>query len=1124
MGDRLEIFTLGGLRILQGGAPVSGLNNRKAEALLVYLASTRRPQPREVLAEMLWDDRTESQAMGNLRVLFTILRQALGDFLIITREDARINPAALVWMDALELEDGLCKLPAQGKLNLQTAPQAARSLALYQGNFLSGFSISDCLGFQAWQAQESERLHWIAVDGYAELVAYNIERGEYQLGIVHATRLLELEPLMETAHRQMMLLLARCNQRKAALDQYAFCKKLLQMELGVDPEEETRFLYERILDGKFEIKAAASPALISLQEILDAPTHNIPLPLTTFIGREEHIKKVTGLLASSRLLTLTGCGGIGKTRLALEVCNRLLQDYLHGVWLVELSGLTEEGQVIPALASALRISLAPERPEIDAVVDSLRNKRLLLVLDTCEHVIQACASAVIKILEHAPQVQVLATSREPLGISGETLFHVQPLTLPGSGQEQGLEDGGQYEAVQLFVERARAVSLDFSLTPVNAVSIARLCRRLDGIPLALELAAARIQFISVEQINSRLSDAFRLLSGGSRAALLRHQTLRAAIDWSYTLLSEPECLLFNRLSVLVGNWELEAAESICCDEGPTPITISQAEVFDLLSSLVRKSMVVAQSQEGSETRYRLLDTIRQYTEIKLQESGETAAFRRRHWEYFTRWAETAEKKLHGPEQLAWSERSEANKENFTVAFYRAMESDPQAALHLGVALGSIWMYSSHDIEGIYLLEKALNKPENVTQTLNRARALILQCGLQYTYRSLWDQALEALEIFVEQRDVIGQAQAHRYLGYCAVTHHHDLTKAKQHLEEGVRLFRAVGNRWWEAKTYRTFFEIYEALGDILSARQVEEQCYQIFHELKDELEVAISIYRLAYLIGEYEGNLSLGRMMYEQALALFVKYNKTALILGTAEVLACLALWQGDFAFLQSLMAKVNDCYKIFEIYINPIEVEMAGRSLALQGMYQHAIDHFQHSIDQAAENFLQGRESKDDSFYKNCEVPVLVYVYTNLKQFDQAKKYLTCLDDNVYPLNSRKWQEGLIAFYEGEAVKTLHKFQGYLEFVNHMNYRMGVLMGVEGCAGGLYLLGRHLESVQCLASASAYRKKIGAPVWPGDQGFHERVETGLVKALGADTYQEYWRAGEAMELDQAVTVALSGD
>src|SRR6516225_8299379 len=384
--------------------------------------------------------------------------------------------------------------------------------------------------------------------------------------------------------------------------------------------------------------AADFPSLKSL----DARPNNLPIQLTSFIGREREKAEVGRLLFISHLVTLTGSGGAGKTRLALQVAAEGLEEFPDGVWFVELAALSDPNLVLKAVASVLSGLEQPGPVMTETLADSLRGKSMLVVLDNCEHLVEVCAHLADALLRGCPNLRILATSREALGVTGETVWRVPSLSVPDPQHLPPLDGFKEYDAVRLFIDRAVASDPQFAVTISNAPAVAQVCHRLDGIPLALELAAARVRVLAVEQIATRLDDRFRLLTGGSRTAVLRQRTLRATMDWSFDLLSQEERALLRRLSVFAGGWSLEAAEAICSGNG-----VAASDILDLLTQLVDKSLVITETQSG-EARYRLLETVRQYGWERLVESKEAAKIRTRHRNWYLEFAERAEPRLVGP--------------------------------------------------------------------------------------------------------------------------------------------------------------------------------------------------------------------------------------------------------------------------------------------------------------------------------------------------------------------------------------------------------------------------------------------------------------------------------------------
>ncbi|MDF2703285.1 MAG: transcriptional regulator, LuxR family, partial [Rubrobacteraceae bacterium] len=489
------------------------------------------------------------------------------------------------------------------------------------------------------------------------------------------------------------------------------------------------------------------------------PSHNLPLELTSFVGRERALAEVKRLLQSARLLTLTGPGGCGKTRLALKVAQDVVERFENGAWLVELAPLSDPALVPQAVAQALGVRDQPGRPLTETLADSLGSEQLLLVLDNCEHLIEATARFVETMLTRCPDLHILATSREPLNVGGEANWSVPSLSVPEEGRLLPAEDPARYEAVRLFVERAEAILPDFALTDRNAPQVTRVCRRLGGIPLAIELAAARVKVLSVEQIAGRLDDCFGLLTAGSRTALPRQRTLRATIDWSHALLGQEEQTLFRRLSVFAGGSTLEVAEAVCAGEG-----LEGDEVLDVLSRLVEKSLVVMRDRDG-EARYHLLEMVRQYGWSKLEESGEAETVRRRHAIFFLALAEEAE--LTGAEQGVWLDLLEAELDNLRAAIGWSIEGgEPEMWLRFAGALSYFCYLRGYYGEGREWFEGALPGDGAAPAPL-RAKALLgvgLLAFLQCEYERATALLRESAALYRELADKRGLASTLQLLG------------------------------------------------------------------------------------------------------------------------------------------------------------------------------------------------------------------------------------------------------------------------------------------------------------------------------------------------------------------------
>jgi predicted ATPase/DNA-binding XRE family transcriptional regulator len=446
----------------------------------------------------------------------------------------------------------------------------------------------------------------------------------------------------------------------------------------------------------------------------DAVRHNLPVSLTSFVGRDSELEEVTALLASTRLLTLTGVGGCGKTRMALQVARQACDSYTHGTWVAELGPLTDPAQVAPRVAAVLGIRETAEEPIASSLIRGLRARHILLVLDNCEHLLDACAELLDAVLRNCPDISVLATSREPVGVGGEVVWRVPSLAVPEARLAMSLDHLERNACVRLFSDRARAVQPRFALTPRNAPAVAQICQRLDGIPLAVELAAARIGTLTPEQLAERLDQRFRLLTGGTRTALPRQQTLVATLDWSYDLLSRAERRLFERLAVFSGGWTLEAAETVCAGHG-----VASQDVLDLLDRLARKSLVVAEEAITGAERYAFLETVREYARAKLVARGaaDVATLRRQHAEFYVAFAEPlhmfgarARPIVEAPSETIGAGLRHADMEydNLRASLgYWVEASNPNAGLLLAEHLNGFWMWRGLYGEGRYWLEMFL---------------------------------------------------------------------------------------------------------------------------------------------------------------------------------------------------------------------------------------------------------------------------------------------------------------------------------------------------------------------------------------------------------------------------------
>ena len=601
--------------------------------------------------------------------------------------------------------------------------------------------------------------------------------------------------------------------------------------------------------------------------------HNLPNALSSFIGREHEREQVRALLASARMVTLTGAGGVGKTRLALEAAAAVVGHYPDGVWLVELASLagstdSDDPSVAVAVAQALGLRETPGRPVLESLGEHLRDKQLLLVLDNCEHLIAPSAALAGDLLRGAAGLRVLATSRERLHVRGEQVYRVPSLTIPDPKRLPPVELVGSYEAVRLFVARAQERQPDFALTAANARDMAQICARLDGIPLAIELAAARVSSLSLGTIATLLDDGFRLLTGGPRDAPSRQRTLQATLEWGHDLLDPAEQTVLRRLAAFAGGWALDAAEAVCASDG-----IEAGAILDVLDALVNKSFVVLHDPDGG-GRYRLLETVRQFAAQRLEVSGDGDATRARHLDWYLALAEQAAPALTGPEQAAWLARLEDEHDNLRIALATAATSTEHSGkgLALAGALWRFWHLHGHLGEGRRWLEEALTRtPETEEEAGMRVRARALHgAGVLATIQDDNQRALilleQSLDLSRHLDDRRGIATALNGLGNVALQQG-DYTSAATHFGESLALRRELSDTWGIATSLNNLAMVAHYQGDHAQASTLYGESLALRRDLGDTQGIAVLLNQLASIALE-TGDLTRAEMLYREGLAL----------------------------------------------------------------------------------------------------------------------------------------------------------------------------------------------------------------------------------------------------------------
>lgn len=911
----LALSILGSFRI-EGATGSIPLATRKIECLLSYLALHPQEQSREKIATLFWGDSTDKLARDSLRTALVNLRKALGKQVILSdRDTMQLNPALPLWVDALELQKLAASHISMMDDAVAVSSRLEQAIALYRGDLLEDF-------YDEWIQTERHSYRTL----YLDLLAQGLDAlrtfGEYTRAIQLGETLLAMDASNERTHRELMLCYFASGQRSAALRQYDECVRILRAELDVEPSRETTALYQEIRQATL----ATKPAQTQLT--------NLPFPLTSFIGRRQEIAKIRQLLSDARLVTLAGAGGSGKTRLAIQVATDLVRgdddsfiSFKDGVWWIELAALKDPALVPHAVAKVVGVREMANQSLSEILADALQAKSLLLILDNCEHLIGACAQLANQLLAACPALKVFTTSREPLALFGEQLYQVPTLTLPGT-VATGAHELLEYEGTRLFIERARAVQSEFVVSERNASTIVQICDRLDGIPLAIELAAARIKVLSPEELASRLNDRFELLTLGSRTALPRQQTLRATIDWSHALLNEAEQVLFRRLAVFAGGFTLEAASAICMDAD-----WAVGSLVDVLAHLVDKSLVIVDPPglQARDTRFRLLETIREYAAAKLSEAEEAQIFHNRHLEFFLKTAEVSEPHMTRPDQLVWLNRLDGEHTNLGAAIEWAMQrGDIQRGLRLVGALRAYWFLSDYQSEGRKRAKEILAQPQSSARTAARAKALNA-AGHLYWAVGRYEQAESLLEEGLAIAQELGEkrieAVSLRYLGVAA-SGRGDYGTAQSFLEQTLSLWRELGERSDISLSLSFLGDVALAEGKSLKAQSLYQESAKLLNEFGDKHVLAYPLRRL--------GHIALDQGDYPKAAALFLESLELNLDIGNKMgIAACLAAFadvaatSGELVEAARLLGAVHTFTSRHVISLLPTDSNEYDRNLA---------------------------------------------------------------------------------------------------------------------------------------------------------------------------------------------------
>ena len=1164
---RIELF--GGLRAQRGDKIIERFSTQKAGALLAYLAYyCQRAHPREVLVELLWQESEPKVGRHRLcQALYSLRRQleppgvSTGAVIVAKRFSVQLTPAA-VTTDVAEFEAAL-KAAQQTDSPPEPTHHLLTAVELYRGELLPGY-------YDEWIEQERKRLEEEYLRALDRLVKYLAQAHDFDRALIYARRAVNADPLREEFHRALMRLYADAGQPAAALEQYHELERLLKEQLNAVPAAATRALARNINEQlavsseqlvmvgggrsvrqKTETrrqKAEKKPTAVTSQQavtpILQFPltpspsVGSLPPQLTRFFGRGKEITQVRTMLLNpdNRLVTLTGIGGSGKTRLAIEVARRLQEEFKGGVWFVPFADLSDPRLIVGAMLDALRLPRSPHVEPLEQLVVALAQQPTLLVLDNMEHLLSTDfgsglsglrdsgnvshpfnplqesadsphpSSLILTLLQRVPTLKLLVTSRQRLDLGGEQEFPVLPLPTPT--QEYSRNDSTSqtrehantrtpehlmtFASVQLFVDRAQAVRPDFQVTKRNASAVAALCQCLEGIPLALELAAARAQVLSPSQVLAQLKRRFDFLVSRRRDIPERHRTLRAAIDWSYRLLSSELQRFFARLSVFRGGWTLEAAENVATLER------SNVATLDFLAHLRACSLIVAEEGD-SEMRFGMLETLCEYAAEQLTPE-EQSRLVGRHAHYYLRLAEENEMNLEGAEQEAWLQRWDVEHDNVRAALAWGMEHEVETTLRLAGALEQFWVVRGHAHEGLRWLTDALRDfgfqisdfglndspiPQSVIRNpqlaavraaaLNKAGTLALNKGDYALTRSLHE---ESLALWRELGDQRGVAHSLGSLGYVAYLQG-ETAQARSLHEQSLALRRELGDRQGIAQTLSSLGWVAFREGNFALARSLYEESLALFRALGHKGAMAHALSALAR-VARHEQDFVLAHSLYEESLSLCREAGDKIHVADCLISLGVLNHEQGDLARAHALLE----------------ESLALSRELGRMWGIASALHHLGMVASQRGD-WARARPLHKESLALFRELGNPRHVADSLHQLA------------LVAIQQQDWAAARAFLAEG------------LSLCQEVGYQSGIARRLEGFAALAAAQEQCERAVSLSGAASALREGVGSPLPPLDRQKQDEYLLTLRQTLGEPAFTAAFEGGRALACEQAVAYAL---
>jgi predicted ATPase/DNA-binding SARP family transcriptional activator len=1113
---KLSISVIGPLQIAVADRQITALESVKVGALLAYLAvEADHPHRRETLVGLLWPEYPEEAARHNLRQALFNLRRILDDahtnppYLLIRHDTIQFNRESEHSLD-LALFNHYIKYEeyfSQSKEDSSAyATNLEKALKLYRGEFLEQLFLEDSSEFDEWLIVQRENLHQKVQAAYNYLANYYELQGDYQAARRNIKHQLELDPWREEAHRRMMRVLALDGERTAALAQFETCRRVLADELDVEPSAETRALYEQIRLGKLDQEAKRLP------DHLKPSINNLPVQLTPFIGREEELTKLGQLIndAECRCITIVGPGGIGKTRLAIQAAADHISEFSYGAAIVSLASVMSTAGVIPAIANAINISSNGPSDSREYLFNYLRGKQLLFILDNVEQLLTQAAEQeqmtqfLIEVLQEVPDLKLLITTREALNMQGEWLIEVQGLSFPQLSEMEGIE---KFDALTLFVQRARRSLSGFALNEDNQREVARICRLVEGMPLAIELAATWVRVLSPAEIANEIEHSLDFLSATLRDLPERHRSIRVVFDHSWRMLSAKEQQVLSKLSVFRGGFQRQAAERVA--------GASLAE----LSTLVNRTLL----RRTAAGRYDMHELIRQYCTDQLSNDPQAQIEAKRcHYEYYLALSEAAEKEIQGPNQMEWLGKLEQDHNNLRVALEWALEHDQTSledtslALRLAASLRWFWRMRGHFHEGSEWLTEAL-RCQPAGHTAAQASALL---GLSLLKNGLGD-----------------------------------LSAALEPAEECIAIYRDLGDRHFLAEALMIAGLTYLWQGVASSGLAKMEEALAIYRELGDRWGEAQALYRLGSYLSDYNGDPN-GKIMLEESASILEESGEKYLYTSVQISLGIVDLSLGNYDIaLPRFESGLHAAREIKHPWGIADALTNLGCLYRIRGDYASAQARFEESLRVYQEH---GRNIWETDVY--CAMAENAIVQGDLATANknlQTASSLLKASDNQWLHVLLIYFQGLLAFYEGEYDQSANSLtqamllaregdfkpdlarslitlgrvrtrQGEIELADQQiqeglvlfcefKNKLGIATALEALANGSVAQGDYTRAVSLLATAHHLRETIDAPLPPVDRQENNSIIDACRTKLGEVIFSELWASATKKTSNQAV-------